>query len=152
VADPTPPDPFKAWRDARDSAMNEWAKSMSQYVGTESFAKNMGQFLDSYLATAAPYQKAMADYMESTLGRLNMPTRDEVLSISRRLTNVEKRLDDLDARFDELMDALRRIDAQAATLKTIEARLKDLTAQKPAADPAASGAPAKRQRAKDAEA
>ena len=107
---PSPPkDPLQAWREMRDAATEQWAKAMAEFVGTEAFARGLGAYIDAYLATAAPYQKAVGEYMETILGRLNMPTREDVLSVARRLTNVETRLDDLDARLDEMDAKLARL-------------------------------------------
>ncbi|GIW06476.1 MAG: polyhydroxyalkanoic acid synthase subunit PhaR [Dehalococcoidia bacterium] len=107
----SPKDPMQAWREMRDAATEQWAKAMAEFVGTESFARSMGAYIDAYLATAAPYQKAISEYMEAMLTRLNMPTREDVIGLARRLTNVETRLDDLDARLDE-------IDSRFADLST----------------------------------
>jgi len=35
------------------------------------------------------------------LQQSNMPTRSDVVSLAERLTNIERRLDDLDAKLDE---------------------------------------------------
>jgi len=43
--------------------------------------------------------------MTRTLALLNMPTRSDVSSLAERLTNIELRLDDLDARLDEIRSA-----------------------------------------------
>lgn len=111
-----PTDPFEAWRAMRDAATEQWAKAMTEFVGTEAFARTLGASIDAYLATAAPYQKAISEYMEATLARLNMPSREDVLGIARRLTNVETRLDDLDARLDLLEAKLDRLNVTLGQL------------------------------------
>lgn len=112
-----PNDPLQAWRAMRDAATEQWAKAMTEFVGTEAFARTLGASIDAYLATAAPYQKAISEYMEATLARLNMPSREDVLGIARRLTNVETRLDDLDARLDQIEAKLDRLDATLGQLR-----------------------------------
>ena len=65
--------------------------------------------LDSYLAASGPMRKAVEQAMTQVLGQFNMPTRAEVLSIAERMTNIEMRLEDLDARFDEMKRTLTQI-------------------------------------------
>jgi len=36
-----------------------------------------------------------------------LPTRREVLSIAERMTNIEMRLDDVEAKIDQLLDLLK---------------------------------------------
>jgi hypothetical protein len=95
-------DPFAAFRSLRDANMDVWSKSMIETVSTEAFAEGMGKWLDGYLNVSAPFRKTMGNVMTDVLAHLNMPSRDEVMSIAERLTNIEMRLDDLDARFDTL--------------------------------------------------
>jgi BMFP domain-containing protein YqiC len=111
-----PKDPFTAWQEAREAATERWARALAEFVGTETFARSMGAYLDAYLATTGPIQKAFSEYMEATLARLNMPSREEVVSLARRLTNVELRLDDLDARLDRVDQALASLHQKLDTL------------------------------------
>jgi hypothetical protein len=57
--------------------------------------------LDAWLTTSGPFRKALEDIMNQTLASMNMPSRDEVTRLAGRLTNIEKRLDDMDAKLDE---------------------------------------------------
>ena len=57
--------------------------------------------LDAWLAASGPFRKAMEDTMTQTLTQMNFPTRDDLTRIAERLTHIEMRLDDLDAKFDE---------------------------------------------------
>jgi hypothetical protein len=99
-------DPFAPWRQLRDASMDTWAKSMAEAVNTEAFAQNLGSYLNTYLATSAPMQKFVEQYMEATLARLSMPSRDEVIDLARRMTSIETRLDDLDAKLDTILRGL----------------------------------------------
>lgn len=59
--------------------------------------------LDAWLTASGPFQKILEDSMAKTLAQLNLPSRDEVTRIAERLTNIEMRLDDLDAKLDEVL-------------------------------------------------
>lgn len=95
-------DPMDAWREMRDAWLQNWAKVMVDTVNTDAYAKTTGTLLDSYLTASAPVREAMGKVMLSTLAQLSMPSRDDVLGIAERLTNLEMRLDDMDAKLDRI--------------------------------------------------
>ena len=85
----------------RDTGMDAWSKMMIQLVNTEAYAQATGAMLDAWLTTSAPFRKAIEATMTQALTKLNMPTRADVTSLAERLTNIEMRLDDLEAKLDE---------------------------------------------------
>jgi polyhydroxyalkanoic acid synthase PhaR subunit len=94
-------DPFGAWKSMRDSGMDAWSKMMIQLVNNEAYAQASGAMLDAWLTTSAPFRKVIESTMTQTLTQLNMPTRSDVTSLAERLTHIEMRLDDLEAKLDE---------------------------------------------------
>ncbi len=106
-----PNDPFGTWRTIRDANLDAWAKGMTSLVGTEVFSKAIGAQLDTLLATSAPMQKVVQQYMEAYLAQVNMPSRNEVVGLAGRLTGIEMRLDDMQAQLDELLFAVRAMSA-----------------------------------------
>lgn len=97
-------DPFEAWRNLRDASMDAWAKAMVQTVNTEAYAKASGAMLDNYLTATAPFREIMEKATAQALQQMNLPSREEVAGIAQRLTNIEMRLDDLDAKLDSILD------------------------------------------------
>jgi hypothetical protein len=65
--------------------------------------------LDTYLTASTPFREALEKAMVRTLEQLAMPTRADVVSIAERMTNIEMRLDDLDAK----LDTIQRLITQA---------------------------------------
>jgi hypothetical protein len=114
-----PLDPFGAFRTIRDAGMDAWSKMMIEAVNTEQFAQGMGAWLDSYLTISAPLRKAVSSTMTDVLSALNMPTRDDVIGLSERLTNIEMRLDDLDAKLDSTARAPRPGATRASAKKDL---------------------------------
>ncbi|NTV63499.1 MAG: hypothetical protein HGA65_08190 [Oscillochloris sp.] len=100
-------DPIGTWRTIRDANLDAWAKGMATLVNTEAFSKALGLQLDTMLAASAPVQKTMTQYTEAYLAQANLPSRTEIVSLAQRMTNIEMRLDDMDARLDEILSALR---------------------------------------------
>lgn len=96
-------DPTGMFRSMRDASMDHWAKMMSQVVNSEAYSQAQGEMLDAWLRSSAPFQKAMQDAMKDSLARLELPSRDDVARLAERFTNVEMRLDDIEAKLDELL-------------------------------------------------
>ncbi len=87
-------DPFAVWR---DQAVEAWAKTMAEMVNTRGFAESTGAMLDAYGAMGEPFQEAIQSSVDRVQHQMNMPTRSDITKILERLTNIEKRLDDLAA-------------------------------------------------------
>jgi hypothetical protein len=86
----------------RDVYMDAWGKTMVDMVNSEAYAQASGAMLDSYLTVSAPFREAVEKAMLKTLEQLAMPSRADVVSIAERMTNIEMRLDDLDAKLDNI--------------------------------------------------
>ena len=95
-------DPMEPWRGMRDVYMDAWGKTMVDMVNSEAYAQASGAMLDSYLTISAPFREAIEKAMLKTLEQLAMPSRADVVSIAERMTNIEMRLDDLDAKLDNI--------------------------------------------------
>jgi polyhydroxyalkanoic acid synthase PhaR subunit len=111
-----PNDPIGTWRTIRDANLDAWAKSMASFVNTDVFAKAIGMQLDTLLATTAPVQKTVHEYMETYLAQVNMPSRAEVVNLASRMTNIELRLDDMQAQLDDILAAVQAVARQAAQI------------------------------------
>ena len=74
-------------------------------MGTEQFAKLMGQSLDQMLVSAAPAKKAIRPVVEQTLQALNLPSRSQLIGIAKQLVELEDRID----RLEDSITKLRRL-------------------------------------------
>jgi hypothetical protein len=95
-------DPMAAFREVRDNYLDAWSKTMVDAVNTEAYAKASGAMLDTYLSASAPFREIMEKSMLQALQQLSMPSRADVISLAERLTNVEMKLDDMDAKLDRI--------------------------------------------------
>lgn len=130
-----PFDPLGFWRTTQDSALDSWSKSMVELVNSQPYAEATARMLDSYLSVSIPMRKLLSQTMEQTLSQFNMPTRTEVISLAERLTHIEMRLDDMDARMDDVLRLLKSVaSAQASAQASVEAS--GAPAERPAARPA----------------
>jgi hypothetical protein len=98
--------PFEIRRTWRDVQIDVLAQGTAGIVNTAAYAQALGLYLDSYLTVAAPLQQALEKYQEVVPARLNMPSRTGMISLAQRMTSIEFRLDDLDARLDQLLPLL----------------------------------------------
>ena len=103
-----PFDPTRMLKTIRDANMETWSKMMIEYVNTDAYARVTGEMLDAWLSNSAPFRKAIEQAMTKVLTSLNMPTRADVIGLAERLTNIEMRLDDLEAKLDESLRAPRK--------------------------------------------
>jgi hypothetical protein len=99
-------DPMEPWRGVRDVYLDAWAKSMVDMVNTEAYAQATGTMIDTYLTVSTPFREAVEKAMLKTLEQLAMPSRADVVSIAERMTNIEMRLDDLDAKLDVIRNLI----------------------------------------------
>jgi hypothetical protein len=104
--DPTgsskPFDPFEQFRSMRDAYLDSMAKVMVDAVNTEAYAQATGKMLENSLTISAPFRDAMEKSMLQVLQQLSMPSRQDFAALADRFSNLEMRLDDMDAKLDRI--------------------------------------------------
>jgi len=103
-----PFDPTGVLKNLRDANLDAWSKTMIQLVNTEAYAQATATLLDTWLTGSVQFRKALEAAMTQVLTNLNMPTRADVTGLAERLTPIELRLDDLEAKLDESQRAARK--------------------------------------------
>lgn len=109
-------DPFEALRGMRDNYLDAMSKVMINAVNSEEYAQATGAMLNGGLMASAPFREALDKAMAAALQQSSMPSRQEVAALAGRFTNIEMRLDDMEAKLDrivELCTAARAKDASA---------------------------------------
>jgi hypothetical protein len=117
---PNPLDPFqtmntmwdaslKNWKSMRDTSLENWSKMMIDMVNSDEYSRTTGQWLDTYLTLSQPFRRLIDIMMTQVLTALNMPMRTDVTSLAERLTNIETRLDDQDAKLDDILKAIKAV-------------------------------------------
>ena len=96
-------DAVDPWRGMRDAYLDAWAKTMVEAVNSEAYAQASGAILDSYLTASSPFREAVEKTMLKVLEQMSMPSRADFISLAERMTNVEMRLDDMDAKLDRIL-------------------------------------------------
>ncbi len=122
-----PLDPLGTWRAARDAGLESWSRMMIDLVNSEAYSQATSQWLDTYLTFSQPFKRIIETTMTQVLAGLNMPTRTDLTTLAGRFTNVEVRLDDLDAKLDDVERAVKPLTASKQAADThVEVRLNDL--------------------------
>ena len=95
-------DALKLMRDTRDGTMDAWAKMMLRMTSSHEYHRLQGMISKPALLAIALFKNVSETTMATLLGNLNMPSREEVLQLSKRLTHIEMAIDDLAAGMDQL--------------------------------------------------
>ena len=101
-----PFDPFASFRGMRDAYLDAMSKTMIDAVNTESYAQASGAMLDYCLGASAPFREALEKSMVQALQQLSLPSRQELAALAERFTNLEMRVDDLDAKLDRILNVV----------------------------------------------
>jgi hypothetical protein len=104
-----PFDPFESLRGMRDAYLEAMSKTMIDAVNTEGYAKTTGEMLDYYLTASAPFREALEKATLQAIQQLSLPSRQDVAALAERFTNMEMRLDDLDAKADRILKAIMEL-------------------------------------------
>jgi hypothetical protein len=99
-----PVDPFEAFRGMRDAYLESMSKVMIDAVNSEEYAQATGSMLNGYLTLSAPFREALDKAMIMALEQLSLPSRQQVTALAERFTNLEMRLDDIDAKLDRIVE------------------------------------------------
>ena len=67
----------------------------------------MAQQTEGSLEFWALVRRQVGEAMEQYLQQMSLPTQSEVVSLAERLTTIEMRLDDMDAKLDEVLDHVK---------------------------------------------
>jgi polyhydroxyalkanoic acid synthase PhaR subunit len=85
-------DPFAMWRDWVANSERQWNGFLNNAMATDEFSQTMGRFMDVYLNM----QKNMNEVMGRYLQLLNVPTRNDILALGERLSEIEDRLSSIE--------------------------------------------------------
>jgi len=99
-------DPFEPFREMRDAYLDAMSKTMVDTVNSEAYAKATGAMLDWSLTATEPFRQTMEKAILQAMQQLSLPSRQDLGSLAERFTNLELRVDDLDAKLDRVLSLL----------------------------------------------
>lgn len=101
-------DPFGIMKNMRDASMENWAKTMTDFVNSDSYTSAQAEMLNAWLATSTPFRKLLESTLSQSMRALQLPTSEDIVRLAERLTNIEMRLDDMDAKLDQALQSQQR--------------------------------------------
>jgi len=91
MAEPPNLDPLAMWRDM----LGQWERGVNsvanQAMGSDEFSRAMHQMT----AVGLRLQQTVGEVVGKSLEALNLPTRNDLISINERLSRIEARLDEI---------------------------------------------------------
>jgi hypothetical protein len=96
TAGPVDPDVLKQWRRFLDDWIAAWTKALEQAMGTDAFGEALGKTLDQFLTLQDKTQEAVQGSSKATLDALGLPSKDQIIGLSRQLMDLEDRLESLE--------------------------------------------------------
>ena len=92
----------KALREARDVGLDALAKAVLAVTSSSPYSRVSSTLAKPGLVLAGVARRRTEEAMAKLLERSNMPSRTDVLALSKRLTHIEMALDDLGAAVDAM--------------------------------------------------
>jgi hypothetical protein len=110
-------DVMELWRNWLTETERQFNGFFNQVMGTDSFGRVAGSYLDGY----AVLQRALNQGMERYLNTFNLPTHSDIVELGERLRNIEERLASIESNINNLYSE-RGISPSAAVTQLRPAR------------------------------
>ena len=91
-------DVMELWRNWLTETERQWNGFFNQVMGTESFGRVAGSYMDGY----AVLQRTLNQGMERYLNTFNLPTHSDIVELGERLHNIEERLTNIENNINNL--------------------------------------------------
>jgi polyhydroxyalkanoic acid synthase PhaR subunit len=98
-------DPFTLWKKLYDQTEEQWSKALGETVKSESFSAWLG-FMQKQMLE---YQDAVRKTTERYLEHAHLPSKQDLASLAELIVNVDTKVDELDAKLDQLHDLLKSL-------------------------------------------
>ena len=99
-AGPVDPQMLAQWKRFLDDWIEAWSKALEKAMGTEEFAGALGKTLDQFLTVQGKAKEAAKQSSKVALDTLGLPSREQVVGLSRQLMDLEDRLESIEDKLD----------------------------------------------------
>jgi len=110
-------DVMDMWRTWLTDTERQFNGFFNQVMGTESFSRVAGSYMDGY----SVLQRSLNQGMERYLNTFNLPTHSDIVELGDRLHNIEERLSTIESNISNLF-AERGVSPSAAVTQLRPAR------------------------------
>ena len=101
-AGPIDPQVLAQWKQFLDDWIAAWSRALEQAMGTEAFAEALGKTLDQFLTIQAKARQAAERSGKAAIDAVGLPSREQVVGLSRQMMDLEDRLEALEDKLDAL--------------------------------------------------
>ena len=115
-------DLLKSLRAARDTVMSDLAKVTLALTSTHLWQRVNAVIATPTLLVSALLREKREAAASEVLAVLNLPSREDVLTLSQRLTRIEMVLDDLGAGMDQLRRPITRTQQRTREAASVDVR------------------------------
>lgn len=95
------PQVLTQWKQFLDDWIAAWSRALEQAMGTEAFAEALGKTLDQFLTIQGKARQAAERSGKAAIDALGLPSREQVVGLSRQVMDLEDRLEAIEDKLDE---------------------------------------------------
>ena len=99
---PVDPQVLAQWKQFLDDWIAAWSRALEQAMQSEAFAEALGRTLDQFLTVQGKAREAAERSGKATIDALGLPSREQVIGLSRQMMDLEDRLETLEDKLDAL--------------------------------------------------
>ncbi|MGO4889069.1 polyhydroxyalkanoic acid synthase subunit PhaR [Anaerobacillus sp. MEB173] len=118
-------DPYSIWKDYYKNVENYWGQTMDEKMKTEEFSEWLGKVVDLNLLYKQMADKSAKQYLE----QMNLPSREDLSSLSSLIVNLDAKVDDLEEQLEENLENQLSTPDVKKELSTLKKDVKDLGAK-----------------------
>lgn len=123
-AGPVDPQVLAQWKKFLDDWIAVWSRALEQAMQTEAFAAALGKTLDQFLTVQGKARQAAERSGKAAIDALGLPSRDQVVALSRQMMDLEDRFEALEDKLDVLASRPAAAPAAATAATAAKARPK----------------------------
>lgn len=101
-AGPVDPQVLAQWKKFLDDWIAVWSRALEQAMQTEAFAAALGKTLDQFLTVQGKARQAAERSGKAAIDAIGLPSRDQVVALSRQMMDLEDRFEALEDKLDAL--------------------------------------------------
>ena len=99
---PVDPQVLAQWKKFLDDWIAVWSQAVEQAMQTEAFAAALGKTLDQFLTVQGKARQAAERSGKAAIDAIGLPSRDQVVALSRQMMDLEDRFEALEDKLDAL--------------------------------------------------
>lgn len=118
-------DPFMLWKDYYKNVETYWGKTLEENMQKEEFSEWLGKVVDLNMLYKQMVDKSAKQYLD----QMNLPSRDDLSSLSSLIVNIDAKVDDMEERLEENLENQISSTVLKKELTNLKKDVKDLSSK-----------------------